>query len=179
MSYLTSLSIIAAMMAGAAPTSLFADQGTSPGQCLKLRKQYAAQFRAGWFTDPTRKAVMELFAKDKKAFAEKSEQWLRHCPIDAKVHAMRALVLTEPSQAVQKQYHQAMFSGLMESLFKSGDGKSCKTAYHAINVNEEYMVLDWLNAKPAGHNSQEGCDVFDVQLKGKPTKIYFDVSGSL
>ena len=175
----TSLPIIAAMMACVAPTSLFADQSTSPEQCLKLRKQYAAQFRAGWFTEPTRKAVMELFAKDKKAFAEKSEQWLRHCPIDAKVHAMRALVLTEASQAAQKQYHQAMFSGLMESLFKSGDGKSCKTAYHAINVNEEYMVLDWLNAKPAGQNSQEGCDVFNVQMKGKPAKIYFDVSGSL
>src|SRR5205085_9811743 len=171
--------ISGAIIVVAAATGFSADQTTSPGQCLKLRKQYAAQFRTGWFTDPTRKAVMELFAKDKKAFAEKSEQWLRHCPIDGKVHAMRALVLTEPSQAGQKQYHQAMFSGLMESLFKSGDGKSCKTAYHAINVNEEYMVLDWLNAKPAGHNSQEGCDVFDVQLKGKPAKIYFDVSGSL
>jgi hypothetical protein len=42
---------------------------------------------------------MELYAKDKKAFAAKSEQWLRHCPIDAKIHAMLALALTEPSQA--------------------------------------------------------------------------------
>jgi hypothetical protein len=67
----------------------------------------------------------------------------------------------------------------MESLFRSGDGKTCKTAYHAINVNEEYMILDWIHAKPAGHNSQRGCDVFDVQLEGKPAKIYFDVSGSL
>jgi len=166
-------------MATAAQTGLSADQGTSPKDCLKLRKQYAGQFHAGWFTDPTRKALMELFAKDKKAFAEKSEQWLRHCPIDAKVHAMRALALTESSQAAEKKYHQAMFAGLMESLFQSGDGKTCKTAYHAINVNEEYMVMDWLNAKPGEHISQGGCDVFDVQLKGKPAKIYFDVSGSL
>jgi hypothetical protein len=166
-------------MAGAAPTSLSADQSTSPGQCLILRKQYAAQFRGGWFTDPTRKAVMELFAKDKKAFADRSEQWLRHCPIDAKVHAMRALALTEPSQAAQKQYHQAMFAGFMESLFQSGDGKTCKTAYHAINVNEEYMVMDWMGAKPGEHNSKGGCDVFDVRLKGEPSKIYFDISGSL
>jgi hypothetical protein len=178
MRHFTFLYIIIAAIVVAAPPSLYADQAPSTEQCLKLRKQYAAQFRTGWFTDPTRRGVMELYAKDKKAFAAKSEQWLRHCPIDAKVHAMRALVLTEPSQAAQRQYHQAMFSGLMESLFHSGDGKTCKTAYHAINVNEEYMVLDWIHAKPVGHNLQEGCDVFDVQLKGKPTKIYFDVSSS-
>jgi hypothetical protein len=181
MKHLTSLYIIIAAIASAvaAPPSLLADQAPSTAQCLKLRKQYAAQFRTGWFTDPTRRGVMDLYAKDKKAFAAKSEQWLRHCPIDAKVHAMRALVLTEPNQASQKQYHQAMFSGLMESLFNSGDGKTCKTAYHAINVNEEYMVLDWIHAKAAGHDSQGGCDVFNVQLEGKPAKIYFDVSGSL
>jgi hypothetical protein len=161
MKHLIFLNIIIAVIAVTAPPILFADQVPSTEQCLKLRKQHAAQFRKGWFTDPTRQGVMDLYAKDKK------------------VHAMRALVLTEPSQASQKQYHQAMFSGLMESLFHSGDGKTCKTAYHAINVNEEYMVLDWVHAKPAGHDSQGGCDVFNVQLEGKPAKIYFDVSGSL
>lgn len=168
--------VVAVTMAGAATRG---DTGTSPGQCLKLRKEYAPQFRTGWFTDPKRRAFMELFATDKKAFAAKEEQWLRHCPIDAKIHAMLASALTETSQAEQRRYHQAMFSGLMESLFKSGDGKTCKTAYHANNVNEEYMVLDWIHAEPAGHNSRNGCDEFDVQLKGKRTKIYFDVSGSL
>jgi hypothetical protein len=42
------------------------------------------------------------------------------------------------------EFHRFVFSGLLDSLEKSGDGKSPKTAYVVISVDEEYV---WFNVK--------------------------------
>jgi hypothetical protein len=41
------------------------------------------------------------------------------------------------------------------------------------------MRLNYLGAKTNGQSLQDGCDVLDVELNGKRTKIYFDISASL
>jgi hypothetical protein len=147
-----------------------------PGKYLKLRHQYAERFSGGWFTNLERRAFMELYATDKAAFLDRSRKWLRRCPIDAKVHMMRALLLTHSNEAAQKRYHKAMFFGLMDSLFRTGNGKTCQSAYYAININEEYMLLDAIGAKPLGHKVQGRCDVFEVELDGKRSTVSFTMS---
>ena len=155
------------------------DQRAATKQYLDLRKKYAERFSSGWVNDPVREALLKLYEGDKKAFLEKSKQWLSHCPVDAKVHLMRASLLTDPSQAAEQQYHRGMFYGLLGSITSSGDGKSCKTAYYVINVDEEYTVLNYMGTKTLGQSLEGACDVLDVELNGKRTTIYFDISGSL
>ena len=155
------------------------DQRAATKQYLALRKKYAERFSMGWVAEPDREALLKLYNTDKKAFLEKSKQWLSHCPVDAKVQLMRASLLTDPSQAAEQQYHRAVFYGLLGSITSSGDGKSCKTAYYVINVDEEYTVLNYMGAMTLGGSLKDGCDVLDVELNGKRTKIYFDISGAL
>ena len=155
------------------------DQHAASKQYLDLRKKYAERFSTGWVNDPAREALLKLYNGDKKTFLEKSKQWLSHCPVDAKVQLMRASLLTDPAQAAEQQYHRAMFYGLLGSITSSGDGKSCKTAYYVINVDEEYTVLNYMGAKTLGQSLEGACDAMDVELNGKRTKIYFDISGSL
>jgi hypothetical protein len=155
------------------------DQQAATKQYLDLRKKYAERFSMGWVNDPAREALLKLYDTNKKAFLEKSKQWLSHCPVDAKVQLMRASLLTDPRQAAEQQYHRAVFYGLLGSITSSGDGKSCKTAYYVINVDEEYTVLNYMGAETLGQSLEGGCDVLDVKLNGKRTKIYFDISGSL
>jgi hypothetical protein len=155
------------------------DQRAATKQYLDLRKKYAERFSVGWVNDPAREALLKVYNTDKKAFLEKSKQWLSHCPVDAKVQLMRASLLTDPSQVAEQQYHRGMFYGLLGSITSSGDGKSCKTAYYVINVDEEYTVLNYIGAETLGQSLEDGCDVLDVKLNGKRTKIYFDISDSL
>lgn len=143
---------------------------------LKLRNDYAESFSGGWFVNPERRSFMKLYESDKAAFLERSRDWLGRCPIDAKVHMMRALLLTDPRDAAEKRYHKTMFFGLMDSLFRTRDGKTCHGAYYAININEEYMLLNAIGAKPLGHKIHNNCDVFDVERDGRRTTVTFTMS---
>jgi len=143
---------------------------------LKLRNDYAERFSGGWFTNRERQAFMKLYDTDKRAFLERSKAWLRRCPIDAKVHMMRALLLTDPSQAAEKRYHKTMFFGLMDSLFATGNGTSCQSGYYAVNINEEYVLLNAIGAEPLRNRVHGSCDVIDVKLDGKRTTVCFEMS---
>jgi hypothetical protein len=155
-----------------------ADPSIEPAKYLKLRNDYAERYSGGWFTNPERRALIKLYQVDNAAFLDKSREWLRRCPIDAKVHMMRALLLSHPNQAAEKRYHATMFFGLTDSVFRSGDGKTCQTAYHVININEEYIILDAIGAEPLGHKVHGLCDAFDVKLEGKRTTVSFAMSNS-
>jgi hypothetical protein len=179
LSPMTRIALLILVVASASAAEPQIDQRAASKQYVDLRKKYAERFSSGWVSDPAREALLKLYETDKKAFLGKSKHWLEHCPVDAKVQLMRASLLTEPSQAAEQQYHRGMFYGLLGSITSSGDGKSCKTAYYVINVDEEYTVLNYMGAKTLGQSLEGGCDVLDVELKGKRTKIYFDISGSL
>jgi hypothetical protein len=173
---LISVIIIASAAVAAEPQI---DVRAASKQYLQLRKQYAERYNMGWVSDPTREALLKLYDTDKKAFLEKSKKWLHHCPVDAKVQLMRASLLTDPSQAAEQQYHRSMFYGLLGSITSSGDGKTCKTAWYVINVDEEYTVLNYMGAKVLGQSLQDRCDVLDVELNGKRTRLYFDIADSM
>ena len=77
-----------------------------------------------------------------------------------------------------KKYHDIEF-GLLNSIVKNGDGKTCETAWPVIQISEEYFILDMLNAeliKQSIDNEGGLCDKMEVNTeKGKKT-YYFEVS---
>jgi hypothetical protein len=78
----------------------------------------------------------------------------------------------------QKKYHDIEF-GLLKSIVKNGDGKSCQTAWPVIQVTEEYFVLDMLGAKllQQGIDTNDGsCDRMEVQTDEGKKVYYFDIS---
>jgi hypothetical protein len=73
----------------------------------------------------------------------------------------------------QQKYHDIEF-GLLNSIVKNGDGKTCQTAWPVIQVTEEYFILDMLGAKLLKQSiDPDGpCDRMEVQAdEGK--KVYF------
>ncbi len=70
-----------------------------------------------------------------------SEPWLVACPVDARIHWLRSLVLEEQWEKEEADKHKKWFVGLIESVMSSGDGKTPETAYETISVGEEYAVL--------------------------------------
>ncbi len=147
-------------------------------QFLKLRLAYAEapNFAGDWVHDPAREAMLKLYDTDPKEFVSKSGQWLKTCPVDAKVHLMRAGLLLKAGDTEGHFYHRLMYYGLTASIVASGDGKTVKTAYKVISVEEEYTVMNHIGAKLTTQTLQYPCDVMQVDIEGTPATLYFDVS---
>jgi hypothetical protein len=80
--------------------------------------------------------------------------------------------------ANEKKYHDIEF-GLLNSIVKNGDGKSCATAWPVIQVKEEYFILQMLGAtlKKQAIDRRGGiCDRMEVTVDGRDATYYFGVA---
>ena len=80
--------------------------------------------------------------------------------------------------ANSKKYHDIEF-GLLNSIIKKGNGKTCQTAWPVIQINEEYFILQMLGAKllkQSVDNTGGLCDKMDVQTDEGNKTYYFEIS---
>jgi hypothetical protein len=70
--------------------------------------------------------------------------------------------------------------GLLFSIKDSGDGKTCETAWHVIQISEEYFILQMQGDKlleQSIDNSGGLCDKMDVETEeGNKDTYYFETS---
>jgi hypothetical protein len=76
--------------------------------------------------------------------------------------------------ANQRKYHDIEF-GLLNSIVKNGDGKTCQTAWPVIQITEEYFILEMLGAKllKQSLDSSGPCDRMEVQTDDDGKKVYY------
>lgn len=79
----------------------------------------------------------------------------------------------------EAKYKNIQF-GLLNSIIKNGDGKTCATAWPVIQLEEEYFILKMLAAKQQKQSidHQNGlCDRIEVKTEnGELKTYYFEVS---
>lgn len=145
--------------------------------------KYAEQpgFEGSWSREPERDKVVEAYDEEKpEPFLKISEPWLWKCPVDARVQLMRSNLLMKVGDVKGYFHHRMIYYGLLTSILGEGDGKTAKTAYKVISVDEEYQVLNHLGAKLKKQTLVDGpCDAMQVELDGKEVTLYFDVSISM
>jgi len=74
-----------------------------------------------------------------------------------------------------KKYKTIQF-GLLYSITDSGNGKSCATAWHVIQISEEYFILQMLGAelkRQSIDNSGGLCDKMEVKTEEGENKTYY------
>jgi hypothetical protein len=85
-------------------------------------------------------------------------------------------ILGDPANS--KKYHDIEF-GLLNSIIKKGNGKTCQTAWPVIQINEEYFILQMLGAKllkQSVDNTGGLCDKMDVHTDEGNNTYYFEIS---
>ena len=76
----------------------------------------------------------------------------------------------------EKKYHAIEF-GLLNSIVRSGDGKTCRTGWSVIQVAEQSFILDMLGAKLVKQTLEGGrCDRMEVDTDQGRRTYYFEVS---
>ncbi|WP_420573275.1 DUF4919 domain-containing protein [Kordia sp.] len=84
---------------------------------------------------------------------------------------------------VNAQKYKTIQFGLLMSIVKSGDGKSCATGWSVVQVSEEYFILRMLGVELNTQNIDNNggiCDRMEVVDKNGEKKVYyFEISNVL
>jgi hypothetical protein len=128
------------------------------------------------------KATAEAFAKKEYAKAlEAAEAELKSNYVDCRAHMAAFRACTELKKAKQAKHHQYMLKGIAQSIVKSGDGKTPKSAFVVIDLEEENFILGvfGITKKRQGlmKEGERKIDRIDgVNDRGEPVAVHFDVS---
>ena len=105
--------------------------------------------------------------------------------LDPRAHLIAYFAARDLNEMKQAQYHKLMVMGVLRSIGFSGDGTTPRTAFHVVNVTEEYMFLSEMRMKYVKRRTRkiglEFYDVFTVKNKstGKFHQVYFNASEPL
>lgn len=83
-------------------------------------------------------------------------------------------------ESASQKYKMIEF-GLLKSIVRHGDGKSCATAWPVIQTSEEYFILSAIGAelqKQTIVHDGGVCDQMEVMVDGVEHVYYFEVSQS-
>lgn len=76
----------------------------------------------------------------------------------------------------QAKYHDIEF-GLLNSIIKSGDGKTCETGWHVTQIEEEYFILNMagadLQSQSISSGGKNSCDKMITKTEDGETKTYY------
>ena len=76
----------------------------------------------------------------------------------------------------KNKYHDIEF-GLLNSITRSGDGKTCETGWHVIQIEEEYFILNMLGAdlqkQSISNGGKNTCDKMVVKTEEAEIKTYY------
>lgn len=72
---------------------------------------------------------------------EISQPWVAKCPVDIDAQFVTAVALSALGRTLEAERHIAWYRGLVDSVLASGDGRSARTAFTVISVEEEYSLL--------------------------------------
>lgn len=153
---------------------------------LRLSYMESAERKKAKDTSGADKAMFQaLNAKDFPAALKHAETVLANEYINMNAHFVAFVANREMGSADQAEFHHTVFRGLIDSIRNSGDGKSTKTAWVVVSVDEEYVLLRVLGFRPSGQSLVEenghSYDVMKVKNAedGAEQTFYFNVDIAL
>lgn len=101
--------------------------------------------------------------------------------VDIIAHLVSSIAYNELKNPERAKYHRGIADGLIQSILKSGGGKSLETAYVVIATDEEYSLFNVLGMKVVsqslvhdkGHRYDK-MDALDLRTN-QTTTFYFNV----
>lgn len=104
-------------------------------------------------------------------------RWLASCPVVERVHVWAYMDAKKMGDAKRMDMHLRWYRGLIESVLKTGDGKTPETAWKTISIGEEYAVLRYLGLAPTRQALVKGnIDMLSARPAsgGQNVDLYFD-----
>jgi len=99
----------------------------------------------GGDSDEAKRAMHDAFnAQDCAKVLTAAAKVLDAAFIDIEAHLLSGRCFEIKGDDAKAKFHRTIAKGLMDSIVASGDGKSTKTAFVVVTIDEEYAVLSAL-----------------------------------
>ena len=158
------------------------DTTLTPDQCATVYYGFAAQSRYNGSLGYGEEDAMALIEQDKpqEAFAL-CERILSKAPVSLQGHMTLLLAAGRAAVPPEQAYRYAIrFDGLLDAVFRSGDGRSVRTAFRVLSVADEYVVMQALGVESVLSQSLVEEHYDRIEISGatdyEGDEIYFDVS---
>ncbi|WP_301901349.1 DUF4919 domain-containing protein [Alistipes ihumii] len=158
------------------------DTTLAPDQCGTVYYGFAAQSRYNGSLGYGEVDAMTLIEQDKpqEAFAL-CERILNKAPVSLQGHMMMLLAASRAAIPPEQACRYAIrFDGLLDAVFRSGDGRSVRTAFRVLSVADEYVVMQALGVESVLSQSLVEEHYDRIEISGatgyEGDEIYFDVS---
>jgi hypothetical protein len=73
--------------------------------------------------------------------------------VEPNAHMVASIAHSQLGHNEEAQLHRFIADGLLQSITSQGDGKTSETAYHVIDVSEEYALFRALNLTPRSQSA--------------------------
>jgi hypothetical protein len=127
-----------------------------------------------------RKQMHELMKRAKYAeIIEVAKKMLSIDYTDIEAHKILQQAYKVLGDETNRNKYQDIEFGLLKSIVKNGDGKTCQTAWPVVQIEEEYFILQMIGAKlltQSIDNTGGLCDKMEVQTQEGNKTFYFDVT---
>lgn len=177
----TGLALLLAVAAGLAAAQSADRDWAVPVDFDALRTEYGARddyARVCESGNPTRELESRMQASDVVHVIDAADRWLKQCPVDGRVHMLRAYALTLLGRENEADAHRRWAQGLLRSILATGDGKTPETAWRTISIDEEYFLVLITGARPVSQALDPGPPPRDVVVvetpNGSHVRVYFN-----
>jgi hypothetical protein len=129
--------------------------------------------------------IPAINAKDHKEALKNAEIVLANDYVNMDAHFVAFVANRELGATEKAEFHRTVFRGLVDSIIRSGDGKSTEKAWVVINVHEEYVILRVLGLRPSEQSllNKDGHAYDEMKVKnvedGIEQTFYFNVDISM
>ena len=146
---------------------------------LESPEYTAAISQTGKQNDRRRELRATMYAGKNAKVIKVAKKILQNDYTDMSTH--KALQQTYKAQGDSAEYHKhhAIEFGLLRSIINSGDGKSCATGWHVVQIEEEYFILSMLGAQLKQQSLTLGpphCDRMLVETDEGEAVYYFEIN---
>lgn len=146
-----------------------------------LRNLYTELDSYGPLSPDTKEMFAALHDGDYKAALKRVDEILAENYLDTHAHYVGMIAADKLGDASRAAHHRYVEKGILDSILRSGDGKSPDTAYKVIFVSEEYALLRSLGLQSEQQNLIDlGGHTFDVLTASGPksksvSKVWFSI----
>jgi hypothetical protein len=123
------------------------------------------------YSEMTKKNHQEIIRLTKKMLSIDYTSMIAH-----KILRQTYTIIKDTLNAVK---YKAIQFGLLNSIVKNGDGKTCATAWPVVQIEEEYFILQMIGAQllqQRTDNTGGICDKMDVKTEEGNKTYYFEIS---
>ena len=135
-----------------------------------------------YYKSPEEKLVLDYLQKEKvdendcSSIIKLCEQAIKKYPFDLRLLNYLAYMYQKKQDNLMYEKKNFKFQKVLSTIYDSGDGKQCETAFHVTSVTHEYVLLEIFQMERDKQSLIENCDylTFDKAKYGIDG-LYFNV----